>query len=40
MLGVLLLGEVLTVTMLLGGTLIAGAVLLLQWAGRTRAEIG
>lgn len=40
MLGVLLLGEALTVTMLLGGTLIAGAVLLLQWAGRTRAEIG
>ena len=39
LLGVVLLGEALTVTMLLGGTLIASAVLLLQWAGRTRAAV-
>lgn len=40
LLGVALLGEALTVTMLIGGTLIAAAVLLLQWSGRGKAETG
>ncbi len=39
LLGVVLLGEALTVTMLLGGTLIASAVLLLQWAGQTKVVV-
>ena len=36
--GVVLLGESFTVTMLVGGAMIATAVLLLQWAGRTKRE--
>ena len=36
-LGVVLLHEAFTMTMLAGGALIAGAVLLLQWSGRTQA---
>jgi drug/metabolite transporter (DMT)-like permease len=39
MLGVVLLGEIFSLTMLSGGVLIATAVLLLQWAGRTREDI-
>ncbi len=39
LLGVVLLGEALTVTMLLGGTLIASAVFLLQWAGQTKVVV-
>jgi drug/metabolite transporter (DMT)-like permease len=38
MLGVLLLGEIFSLTMLSGGALIAIAVLLLQWAGRVKEE--
>ena len=37
-LGVVLLGEVFSLTMLSGGALIATAVLLLQWAGRQKKE--
>lgn len=38
-LGVIALGEKFTLTLLSGGVLIAGAVILLQWSGRTRREI-
>ena len=38
MLGVVLLGEAFSMTMLSGGALIATAVLMIQWAGRTRNE--
>ncbi len=39
MLGVVLLGERFSMTMLSGGALIAAAVLLIQWAGRTRSDL-
>ena len=38
-LGVFALGEKFTFTLLSGGVLIAGAVILLQWSGRPRRDV-